>query len=47
MKIKNKKSTEYKRPSIVSLLKVTSRFGSNKKNREMGIEELLTAVVKY
>lgn len=43
MKVNKKKSTKYERPAIVSLLKVSSRFGSNKKSREVGIEELLAA----
>ncbi|MFZ2206231.1 MAG: hypothetical protein WA061_04265 [Microgenomates group bacterium] len=41
MKIKNKKIAKYVRPSVVSLLKTSTRFGSNKKGREIGIEELL------
>lgn len=43
MKTKSKKSVKYERPSVVSLLKVSSRFGSNKKSREVGIDELLAA----
>jgi len=43
MKTQKKKVLKYERPSIVSLLKVSSQFGSNKKGREMGIEELLAA----
>jgi len=43
MRANIKKTTKYVRPAIVSLLKVSSRFGSNKKSRDVGIEELLAA----
>lgn len=43
MRTNKKISIKYERPAITSLLKVTSKFGSNKKGKEMGIEELLAA----